>query len=51
MYQNQSCMSSNNNDIDNISVANEKGFYKAMCICIAIGALNAKFIMSSNDKK
>ena len=44
-------MSSNNNDIDNVSVANEKGFSKAMCTCISMGVLNAKLIISSNDKK
>ena len=29
----------------------KQSFYKAMCTCIDMGVLNAKLIMSSNDKK
>ena len=29
----------------------KQGFYKAMCTCIAMGVLNPKLTMSSNDKK
>ena len=29
----------------------KQGFYKAMCTCIAMGVLNAKLIMPSNDKE
>ena len=29
----------------------KQGFYKAMCTCIAMGVLNPKLNMSSNDKK
>ena len=29
----------------------KQGFYKAICTCTAMGLLNAKFIMTSNDKK
>ena len=51
MYQIQNFMSSNNNDIDNVSVANETRFCEARCTCIAMGVLSIKLIMSSNVKK
>ena len=47
VYQIQSCMFSNNNDIDNISVT-KQSFYKAICTCKAMGVLNAKLMMLSN---